>query len=118
MAQNTNNTHRLEIGKEIDWTKIHPSVTRAVWEPPALEVLDLFEGIETAVLKRSVTNSWKRAQLLDLYGEFLISCRYFVWICQTGDADKHDGNWTKVDWYLQLFSAVYEDSKVVYIELF
>ena len=33
------------IGKEIDWSLVIPSITRPVWEPPALEVLDLLEEI-------------------------------------------------------------------------
>lgn len=31
------------IGKEIDWSLVIPSITRPVWEPPALEILDWFE---------------------------------------------------------------------------
>lgn len=33
------------IGKEIDWSLFIPPITRPVWEPPALEVLDEFEEL-------------------------------------------------------------------------
>lgn len=48
MAQNAPDDGR--IGKEIDWSLVVTSITRAVWEPPALEVLDLFDDDDTSPL--------------------------------------------------------------------
>lgn len=44
MAANRSDDGRT--GKEIGWSSVIPSITRLVWEPPALEILDAFKDDE------------------------------------------------------------------------
>ena len=80
---------RPGYGKDIDPTLVIPSITRPVWEPPALEVLDIFETkfwerMEEEILAKAMPNITIRTEALDHHRLLLVISRYAIWARHTG----------------------------------
>lgn len=106
----------LERGKEIDWSKVIPSITRPVWEPPALEVLDAFEHMAIDEITRAIPNPTARSQFLDLYGELTTLTTYLQWAIGTWLAAVELKNYEKMSYYMRLIETAKAEMKDVYIE--
>lgn len=107
---------KLERGKEIDWEKVIPSISRPVWEPPALEVLDAFEHMPIDEIKRAIPDPAARSRFLDLYGELTTLTTYLGWACSTCLAAIEVSDQEKMSYYLGLVETVKAELKDVYIE--
>lgn len=97
-------------GVEIDPAKVIPSLTRPVWEPPALEVLDMFESKEweneMEAWEKSIPDVTVRTGYVDLMMELATIIRYGEWILETGMAAIELGHLKKESYYQGLLDAL------------
>lgn len=113
------------IGKEINWSLVIPSITRPVWEPPALEVLDRFEEfLEHADHQDSLNlnNPWLisefpdvglRCRYVDVVCEGVALSRHLKWAEETHTAAMTAGDQKKMAFYKGLVEALrFEESQL------
>ena len=92
----TLNSNAKEFGRNIDPNLVVPSIPRPVWEPPTLEVLDLFENTKWEWFMKRVMKSVSNVALFithffDANQELQVQGRYVVWIKETGkEAISHE----------------------------
>lgn len=108
----------LEKGKDIDWTKAAPSITRPVWELPALEILDWLENMLDDDWNGSKDYSGPEfTQLIELHGELAALFTYGDWAIKTKEEAESIGNEAKFKFYEGLLQEVFGDKKDTYDDL-
>lgn len=110
------------IGKQIDWSLVIPSVTRPVWEPPALEVLDPFDAtfvfdLSSDKMKSIIPNTEVRMHIVDLACEIMPLFKYGKWVEETLEEARRIGDSERVGWYEGLLEEVNVQFKGVYREI-
>lgn len=105
--------NRPGYGVEIDQSKVIPSITRPVWEPPALDVLDICEtkewedNLDGKILR--VPDIAIRTQLEDIEIEFEVREEYRHWVKATGKDAIVCGDKEKERFYEGLLKALRDD---------
>lgn len=100
---------------EIDPFLVILSITRPVWEPSALEVLDWFEDMFDGDWNGSKDYSGPGfTQLIELYGEFAALFTYGGWAAETQEEAENTGDEARFKFYEGLLREVFGDMKDTY----
>ena len=108
-------------GLPINPSHVISSLSRPIYEPPALEVLDMFESKEwedeLEAWEKSIPDVEVRTRYVDLMMELATAVRYGEWVVGTGKEAIERGDGEREGYYEGLFGELKQEVREILVDV-